>query len=198
MKIETFNYGLKSLKLEDNIGQLSTDELVSFHSLINPTAKLQFLERHLQLHISINSFLQSNKHIEIKKHVLGYWFIPQFPNLTISSSSSNEKYIICISYSKIGIDIEFIQDIPNMNSIVSMFFHSNEITYYNNLSPTEKLISFYKIWTAKEAFIKLLGFKEINLIKIPISEQMHSSNENIVYEWQILESNYIVCKASIV
>jgi 4'-phosphopantetheinyl transferase len=58
---------------------------------------------------------------------------------------------------EIGVDIERIRDIPEIERIVSLFFSEGEQAEFASLPPQEKKQAFFNGWTRKEAFIKALG-----------------------------------------
>ncbi|MEP0859815.1 MAG: 4'-phosphopantetheinyl transferase superfamily protein [Ignavibacterium sp.] len=59
---------------------------------------------------------------------------------------------------EIGVDIELVKEIPDLNSLVKNYFSDNEQKAFLSLNtPRDKIIFFYKIWTRKEAFFKALG-----------------------------------------
>jgi 4'-phosphopantetheinyl transferase len=58
---------------------------------------------------------------------------------------------------EIGVDIEHIRDIPEMDEIADQFFSVKENSMYRTLSDSNKKEAFFKCWTRKEAFIKANG-----------------------------------------
>jgi 4'-phosphopantetheinyl transferase len=58
---------------------------------------------------------------------------------------------------QIGVDIEFIRPMPNIEQIAANTFSPQENRELENLLPEERLAAFYNYWTRKEAFIKALG-----------------------------------------
>ena len=58
---------------------------------------------------------------------------------------------------EIGVDIEKIRDISEMENIVRLFFSEPEQAAVASLPPQEKIRGFFDIWTRKEALIKALG-----------------------------------------
>jgi 4'-phosphopantetheinyl transferase len=58
---------------------------------------------------------------------------------------------------EIGVDIEYIRDIPDMEQIVEHFFSARELTVFRALSESRKRESFFNCWTRKEALIKATG-----------------------------------------
>jgi 4'-phosphopantetheinyl transferase len=58
---------------------------------------------------------------------------------------------------ELGIDVEIIQEIPNLNEIVNMCFSDFEKEWLYKSEPGLQKELFYKVWTCKEAFIKAIG-----------------------------------------
>jgi len=58
---------------------------------------------------------------------------------------------------EIGVDIEQIREIPEMERIVRLFFSEAEQAAFASMLPQEKKRAFFNGWTRKEAFIKALG-----------------------------------------
>lgn len=57
----------------------------------------------------------------------------------------------------IGVDIEQIHDIPDMEQIAEHFFSVRENSVFRALPESKKREAFFNCWTRKEAFIKALG-----------------------------------------
>lgn len=77
----------------------------------------------------------------------------QNSSLKFNLSHSHERALvgICIN-NEIGVDIEHIRPVPNMLSIAQRYFHPSE----NITAMTSE--RFFKLWTAKEAYVKAQGF----------------------------------------
>ena len=58
---------------------------------------------------------------------------------------------------KIGIDLEYIHPMPDMDDFARQFFSLRENVLVNSLSGKQKEEAFFKIWTCKEAFLKANG-----------------------------------------
>lgn len=58
---------------------------------------------------------------------------------------------------EIGVDIEHIHDIFEMNQIAEQFFSVRENAVFRALPKSKKKEAFFYCWTRKEAFIKALG-----------------------------------------
>ena len=58
---------------------------------------------------------------------------------------------------EIGIDLEMIKPLSDLEGIVTNFFSPSEIAEFYNVAEKERLFAFYNCWTRKEAFIKAIG-----------------------------------------
>ena len=58
---------------------------------------------------------------------------------------------------QIGVDIEHIRDIPEMDQIVKRYFSEREQVCYRALPRDKRREAFFHYWTSKEAFVKALG-----------------------------------------
>ena len=70
---------------------------------------------------------------------------------------------------EIGIDIEYIQHIPNVNQISEIIFSVKELAEFQSISPEQRLKAFYTAWTRKEAFVKATGIglnMPLNLVNV--------------------------------
>ena len=58
---------------------------------------------------------------------------------------------------EIGVDIEHVHTMPDMDRVAERFFSAREIAAFRSVPPGLKQEAFYACWTRKEAFIKALG-----------------------------------------
>jgi 4'-phosphopantetheinyl transferase len=57
----------------------------------------------------------------------------------------------------IGIDIERIRPVPEMDGVVERFFSAGEKAHIRGLPLHERREAFFRVWTRKEAFVKATG-----------------------------------------
>jgi 4'-phosphopantetheinyl transferase len=79
---------------------------------------------------------------------------------TICFNISNSESMGIFAFSKnreIGVDIEFVRDIPEMDKIVEQIFSAQEKDFFRSLPENRKKKAFYICWTRKEAFLKATG-----------------------------------------
>jgi 4'-phosphopantetheinyl transferase len=73
---------------------------------------------------------------------------------------------------EIGVDIEHIRDIPEMDQIAERFFSARENGVFRSLPENTKKEAFFNCWTRKEAFMKAIGeglFYPLNRFEVSFS-----------------------------
>lgn len=83
--------------------------------------------------------------------------IPQKPIFFNLSHSHGIALYAIVSTPEIGIDIEYKDESLAFLQIAKRFFGENEAALLASFPNSQKADIFFKIWTAKEAFIKALG-----------------------------------------
>ncbi len=77
-------------------------------------------------------------------------------SFSISHSGSAVAILLSSQYA-VGVDVEYIRPIKDVDSIIHRYFHPQEISYFEGLPDEEKSKKFYQLWTQKEAVVKALG-----------------------------------------
>lgn len=95
--------------------------------------------------------------IEILKTAEGKPYLGDGNVLHFNVSHSRNMFVLAFSDSPVGIDIEFARELPDLNSIASHICSENEYIYFNQLSTQDQHRYFFKLWSAKESFLKLTG-----------------------------------------
>jgi 4'-phosphopantetheinyl transferase len=73
-------------------------------------------------------------------------------------SHSGEHALIAISAHALGVDLEFTgKKNVDLDGLIDMVCHPDEKTTLMQLQETEKSAQFYRLWTQKEAYCKMLG-----------------------------------------
>ena len=94
---------------------------------------------------------------------------PDLQDKTLEFNLSHSKGLALYVFNwnrKVGIDVEQIHAMPDMDDFAERFFSPRESAYINSLSGQPKEIAFFKLWTCKEAFLKANG----NGLTVPINE----------------------------
>ncbi len=95
--------------------------------------------------------------------------------IKFSLSHSGSVWVCAFAYADVGLDFQLCTSRANTDRVARRFFHKNE------LEACLSGESFYKIWTAKEAAVKLTGwgidsrFAEFDASRSPIHSPVFSS-----------------------
>ncbi|MBW4554003.1 MAG: 4'-phosphopantetheinyl transferase superfamily protein [Aphanocapsa sp. GSE-SYN-MK-11-07L] len=80
------------------------------------------------------------------------------PTLSFNLSHSQDHVLYAFTQNRqIGIDLEYIRRLPDIETIVEHFFSAREHSVFQTLSPSQKIIAFFSTWTCKEAVLKAIG-----------------------------------------
>lgn len=78
--------------------------------------------------------------------------------LEFNLSHSEELAIYGITcHHLIGVDVEYLRPMPDAEKLAKRFFCHQEFEKINSLSIIHKNTEFFKLWTAKEAYLKATG-----------------------------------------
>lgn len=94
----------------------------------------------------------------------GSWGKPQLKTVNcdriLEFSLSHSANLVLYAFSwnrRVGVDIEYIRPISEIDSIVRQFFSSRERVVMRSLSPVKRIEAFFAAWTCKEAYLKAIG-----------------------------------------
>ena len=114
---------------------------------------------------------------------------------------SGNWVVLSLSNKTVGVDIELIKPITDIEEVVKTCFNDSEIETILNSS--DSLNSFYKLWTRKEAILKATGQGiATNLLDINVLDGEHLTdlehwNANQIYlNTYTFQSDYIISIAS--
>jgi 4'-phosphopantetheinyl transferase len=78
--------------------------------------------------------------------------------LSFNLSHSGKIVLYAMNWNhEIGIDIEEVKAIPDLDGLVKNFFSEPEKQAILELEPDEKIVAFFNGWTRKEAYLKAVG-----------------------------------------
>jgi 4'-phosphopantetheinyl transferase len=78
--------------------------------------------------------------------------------LHFNMSTSNKMVLYAVARGRrVGVDMEFIKPMEDMDAIVESCFSFDENAEFNALPAKKRQEAFYQCWTQKEAFVKALG-----------------------------------------
>lgn len=106
----------------------------------------------------LSHYLQQDANtIELNSTEKGKLFLPDSNVLfNLAHSKNRAIYAFNLDYD-IGIDIEHIRPLSDLDSIAKRVFSHIELDHLAEIDGDEKLNAFFKLWTRKEATIKASG-----------------------------------------
>jgi 4'-phosphopantetheinyl transferase len=144
---------------EEILNTLSQDERERAHKFQFQKDREHYILRHYQLRLILSKYCGCQPH-EIKFRYNSYKkpfiFMPEFKEIKFNISFSHDLMLVGLNKHKdIGIDIEKVHEIHDLETLAVNNFSSQELKALNeNLDKTK---TFFTIWTRKEAFIKATG-----------------------------------------
>ncbi len=115
---------------------------------------------------------------------------PYFINNTklhFNISHSKEMGVIVVDESPCGVDVELLR--KTKYNVADRFFTEDEKSWINQAEGDEKIARFFKVWTGKEAYTKMLGCGltvQLNTFSV-LSDEI---KEKLQY---IRKDDYIIC-----
>lgn len=114
------------------------------------------------LYIALGYYLERDpQNIEIEFNEFGKPFLTGISNdkmIFFNMSHSNDLAVYAFAKDRnIGVDVEQIKQISDIEGVIDLCFSESEKVWFNKIPFDNKNEVFYKIWTSKEAYIKAIG-----------------------------------------
>ena len=95
--------------------------------------------------------------IQLSKHAKGKPFVTNDTSLFFNLSNSGKKAVFSFSRdNEVGIDLEMIRTLPDLEELIQKNFTPAESNYISKVAE-EKLKRFFQFWTIKESYLKAIG-----------------------------------------
>ena len=106
----------------------------------------------------LSRYMNKTPHaIQIERHKKGKPFVPDAPSLYFNMSNSGNMCVYAFSADgEIGIDLEQIRELPDLDELIQKNFTTKEISLIAQ-NPENKLKRFFQFWTFKESYLKAIG-----------------------------------------
>jgi 4'-phosphopantetheinyl transferase len=148
-------------KLEDFTATLSADELAR--------AQRFYFEQHRQRFIAGRGTLRTilGRYLGVAPGEVQFDYQPRgkpvladkFANSKIAFNLSHSQGLgLCaVSYRQIGVDLEYMRAIDDVEALAHRFFLPREFELVRSLPADQKQQVFFRYWTCKEAYLKATG-----------------------------------------
>jgi len=146
------------VKPQKYVTLLTEEEVSKAESISKPQLRRDYIELRARLRLILADYLnQSPRSILIARTEHGKPFLPHYPQLFFNLSHSGNHVVLAVSTETVGIDIEVIRQRSGFVGLVNKCFAPQETLYWQALPEQDQCTAFYRLWTAKEAFVKAQG-----------------------------------------
>jgi 4'-phosphopantetheinyl transferase len=153
---------------------LSSDEIARAQRFYFPEHRQRFIAGRGTLRAILGQYLGIDpKQVEFEyqprgKPLLAAKFADK--GLLFNLSHSQDLALLGVSYqNQIGVDLEYIRTMSDLEGLAKRFFSFKEYEYLRLFSPQEQQQIFFRYWTCKEAYLKATGDGLVQLEEIEIS-----------------------------
>ncbi|MFB2934107.1 4'-phosphopantetheinyl transferase superfamily protein [Aerosakkonemataceae cyanobacterium BLCC-F154] len=169
---------------------LLTDLAVNLSLEERQRAERFYFERDRKKFIACRGLLRIilSRYLKREPHQLEFAYSPQ-GKPKLKSIDSEESLCFNVSHSQnlavfaialnrpVGIDLEYLRQIPNIEQLAERFFAPSEFSIINALPTAQQQEAFFRFWTIKEAYLKATGEGLAGLQKIAVS----FTSENLIH-----------------
>ncbi len=115
-------------------------------------------------------------------------------------SHSQGLGLCAVNCSQIGVDLEYIRPMSDLEALAKRFFLPREYEMLRSLSPNQQQEVFFRYWTCKEAYLKATGDGLSQLEQIEVSlTPTEPAKLQITEDWSLFElvpaNNYVAAVA---
>ncbi|MBO1051683.1 MAG: 4'-phosphopantetheinyl transferase superfamily protein [Dolichospermum sp. DET73] len=172
---------------------LSSDEIARAQRFYFPEHRQRFIAGRGTLRAILGQYLGIDpKQVEFEyqprgKPLLAAKFADQ--GLLFNLSHSQDLALCGVSYqNQIGVDLEYIRTMSDLEGLAKRFFSSREYEHLRLISPQEQQQIFFRYWTCKEAYLKATGDGLVELEEIEISLTPNQPSQLLVSgDWNLRE-----------
>lgn len=192
----------KILSLKNYLTSLEWDQLSTITH--RQTFRQKVVSRALLRYLLQKEYGLNRESLVFDQNDRGKPLLKSHPDLCFNNSHSHDKILIGVTKDDmIGVDIEFIQSLPDEEEVAKRFFSPREFIQYKAYKlDNEK--AFFMFWTAKEAVIKAFGkalWEADQVPEVGIEKNIFSlySASTILSNWTIdfpnIDERYVACVA---
>ncbi|MCB9450584.1 MAG: 4'-phosphopantetheinyl transferase superfamily protein [Anaerolineaceae bacterium] len=138
---------------------LSADEVTRANAFYFERDRRRFTVARAVLRILVGNYLnQSPRAIAFTYHPLGKPALAGESSFQFNLSHSHQRAVYAFGLDhRLGVDLEYVRSVMDMDRIARQNFSARENTVFNGLPTPVKQRAFFNCWTRKEAYIKASG-----------------------------------------
>src|SRR4051812_14441653 len=151
-----------TIKLGEFESLLTVDEIGRARRFATETLRRRYLQAHGLLHTLLRAYTQAGPdRCELGYHAKGKPFLraPQLqPTLEFNLSHAGDVVMIAfVRGFSVGVDVEIVRPLVELDGMISAYFGAGEQAYLAAFRDDDRLLEFFRLWTRKEAWLKLCG-----------------------------------------
>jgi len=140
-------------------GLLSDEERTKAGGMTNPAMKARFeIGRGLRRKMLADATGMSAEELNFAQSEEGKPRALNVSDWDFNVSHSGDFVAIAVGRGQVGVDLEQIRPVREMESIVDRYFHPDEAGGWRSLPPGLREEAFFVFWSAREAATKCVGF----------------------------------------
>lgn len=137
---------------------LTQEERQRGERLVSTRLRQRFFISHAILRLILSTYLEeSPEEIQFKKATHGKPSLDGYPLQFNMTHSEDVALYVITSNTEVGIDVEYLKRMHDMDALVKRFFSKRENKEYQSFIGVERRLAFYRAWTRKEAYLKATG-----------------------------------------
>ncbi|MFN8375408.1 MAG: 4'-phosphopantetheinyl transferase superfamily protein [Anaerolineae bacterium] len=155
--IHVYRTSLDEGSVDDFTGLLSSDERTKAGRFHFEKDRRRFVVRRGTLRLLLSQYLNMQPaHIRFAYTAHGK---PYVPDANVQFNLSDAEHVALYAFARvpIGVDVEYIQAMADMDDVAALMFSKAENAVYRALPKSQQAAGFFNCWTRKEAFIKAVG-----------------------------------------
>jgi 4'-phosphopantetheinyl transferase len=166
-------------QLQCALDALSADERIRADEFRIEDARTRFVVARGTLRILLGSYLQmqpSDIGFTVETYTKPCLALPTPAtiDLRFNVSHSGELALIAVTTGcEVGVDVEQLREVKQMDEIALRYFHRLEIDAMTATRKKDRTAAFFRCWTAKEALLKAVGSgisAELDAFEVPLDE----------------------------
>ena len=149
---------LNAINSEIYINALRAEEKSRAGFFKSPKAADAYIASQGALRMLLSAYLNIEPDkVNIGRQKKGKPFSKDDPSLFFNISNSGGQIVLAFTRDgEMGIDIERIRELPDLDELIMKNFTTSEIEFIS-AKPNKRLKRFFRFWTVKEAYLKAIG-----------------------------------------
>lgn len=146
-------------RIERRLNILSSEAKARADRFLQPKHRKRFITSRATLYAILTKYLPELwTPLKFRYNKYGKPYLAYNSHLQFNLSTSHSIALYVVAWDQeVGIDVEYMKRDIHVDRIAERFFSLEESAELQKLPVEERLAGFYRLWTLKEAYIKVIG-----------------------------------------